>query len=527
MKFSRHLTLDANLLRERFASLQTSRDVAALLEVPYSQLVYLTHRSPAGSRYRLFTLPKRSGGTRTIMAPNFSLKVLQVKLNTVLTAVYKPKPAAHGFVIGRSVVTNAAPHCGRRLVFNVDLENFFPTINFGRVRGMFMAKPYSLPVAVATTFAQICCFENQLPQGAPTSPMVSNMICSRLDTELERLAKKNTCSYTRYADDITFSTYRSKFAEGICSHVDGGVSPGLDLFNIILGNGFAINENKVHLQRWDSHQQVTGVTVNRKPNVRRSYIRQLRAMLYAWKKFGIGGAARAHFHRNTTDNPLMKYDAVAFENIVRGRIAYLGMVRNKDGLYQNYIKQLDRLTSSIDPVLKIGDVSVPTMTKVFVSHSAKDRDLARALVAYLEACLEIPDNSIRCTSVDGYKLDPGVNAHETLRDNLQHCHAVIGLLTEDSLKSGFVFMELGAAWVLKKITFPVLAPRIDFSRVPDPLRATHGIKVDDQAGLATLADVISREVGFPLRNSARRNAALQDFTSKVAALAAAAVPGTP
>src|SRR5690606_8958560 len=128
--------------------------------------------------------------------PTESLKIIQQKLNQVLQLVYKPKLSTHGFVNNRSIVTNADAHIKKkkhRYILNVDIKDFFPSINFGRVRGMFMAPPYNQPEHVATVLAQICCSNNELPQGAPTSPIVSNMICAQMDSQLQQLAKPHRC----------------------------------------------------------------------------------------------------------------------------------------------------------------------------------------------------------------------------------------------------------------------------------------------------------------------------------------------
>ena len=168
--------------------MKDKRDVASLLDVPYSTLFYHLYIFPEDKRYVQFGIPKRSGNTRLISAPVSPLKLVQGKLNQVLQAVYKPKPSSHGYIQGRSILTNARPHAGRRFVLNLDLANFFPSINFGRVRGLFLARPFSLPPEVATVLAQICCYKKQLPQGAPTSPIVSNMIARSLDNALQQLA---------------------------------------------------------------------------------------------------------------------------------------------------------------------------------------------------------------------------------------------------------------------------------------------------------------------------------------------------
>ncbi len=176
-------------IKAKVAALTTRRDVASMLGITDHALRYQLYAKnrPTG-RFTRFEIRKKSGGTRPIIAPVGWLKTMQVRLHRILQCIYEPKPMVHGFTRERCIVTNATPHLERKWVLNIDIENFFPTINFGRVRGMFMAAPYSLPEEVSTVLAGICCFENQLPQGAPTSPIVANMLCARLDAHLSRLA---------------------------------------------------------------------------------------------------------------------------------------------------------------------------------------------------------------------------------------------------------------------------------------------------------------------------------------------------
>ena len=178
--------------------------VAALLDVTYETLVYYLYEL-GDRRYRTFQIAKRRGGTRTIAGPKSGLKAIQRKLAQVLSAIYRPRVSVQGFVPGRSIGTNALLHESSTYILNLDLEDFFPSINFGRVRGLFIAAPYAVPRAVATVMAQICCFQNALPQGAPTSPIIANMISSRMDANLQKLARRHRCLYSRYADDLTFS----------------------------------------------------------------------------------------------------------------------------------------------------------------------------------------------------------------------------------------------------------------------------------------------------------------------------------
>lgn len=336
------MTSTQSTIRQRFLALSSIEDLAGLLEVTEGQLRWHSVRSNPEKRYREFEIPKSSGGDRKILAPSPGLKLLQKKINNVLQAVYQPRGATYGFVRERDVKKNATRHVGNRWVLNIDLENFFPTINFGRVRGMFISKPYELPETVATILAQICCHKNQLPQGAPTSPVLSNMICRRLDNELTSIAKKYSCVYSRYADDITFSSNRPLFPLAIgaaeLKEVGGATVPGDELLAIIKKNGFNVNNVKTRLQRSSSQQTVTGLVVNRKVNVKRSYVRGIRGMLHAWEKYGLKAAQETFetkYYRQGSRAPFMQ--APHLNNFIRGKISYLGFIRGRsDNLYIRY-----------------------------------------------------------------------------------------------------------------------------------------------------------------------------------------------
>lgn len=336
------LTHARDKLAIAFYSLRLPSDIGDLLEVKYSDLLYWLYRLPATQRYATFQIKKRFGSARLIEAPTTSIKILQQKLNQVLQAVYRPKRCVHGFVEGCSVRTNALCHVRRRYVFNVDIKDFFSSINFGRVRGMFIAKPYNLPPKVATVLAQLCCFNGRLPQGAPTSPTVSNMICSKMDSQLQRLSQSYRCTYTRYADDMTFSTSRRFFPTALASVNDlNQVEPGADLLQIISANGFSLHPDKVWLRRRDRRQEVTGVTVNEFPNVTRQFTNQIRAMLHAWETYGIDAAqsdfetVHDHKHRSPWSGQ------PSFKRVVKGKIEYLGMIKGKES--STYLRCLDQL----------------------------------------------------------------------------------------------------------------------------------------------------------------------------------------
>lgn len=353
---------------EAFYSLNSPRDLSQLLNIRYPRLIYHLYKVPDDDKYTIFNIPKRSGGVREIQAPISAIKIIQKKLNEVLLNVYKVKPSVFSYVRNRSIVDNALKHRRKRYVFNVDLEDFFPSINFGRVRGLFIGPPYNLPESVATVFAQICCFNNQLPQGAPTSSIVSNMICAKMDSELQDLAMNNRCYYTRYSDDITFSTSLPDFPTsiGISITLTDSV-PGDDLDRVISENGFKINKNKVRLQLWFRRQQVTGLTVNEFPNVRRTYVRQIRAMLHAWRKHGLINAEQVYFSEYDKKYRNPNLELPSFRQIVKGKIDFLGMVRGKQNeIYQKFLQKYKSLESRDKgiPSLNIYDISEISMPRV-------------------------------------------------------------------------------------------------------------------------------------------------------------------
>jgi RNA-directed DNA polymerase len=364
------LSQAAEQLTEQFFALRTPRDVARLLHVDYSRLVYHLYKVPTDRRYVTFQVPKRSGGSRRISAPATALKIIQQKLNQVLQCVYQPKASVHGFVRGRSILTNASKHTRKNYVLNIDLIDFFPSINFGRVRGMFMAVPYELHADVATVLAQICCFDNELPQGAPTSPIVSNMICARMDSQLQRLAREHRCHYTRYADDMTFSTRVLSFPSALASiDANGRVHVGHELSEAVHSNGFSINPKKVRLRTKYRRQQVTGLTVNKKANVDRRYVRRVRAMLHAWEKYGLEAAEHEFLTRHDVKHRNPEQDPPSFASVVRGRIEFLGMVRGRDDvIYQRFMGRFWALApglpaapiDEVDAALRVhGDLAEP------------------------------------------------------------------------------------------------------------------------------------------------------------------------
>jgi RNA-directed DNA polymerase len=366
------LTESDEVLKKTFLSLKNPADVASLLDVDYKILKYYLYILPPHKRYSVFKISKRNGAFRQISSPNRSLKIIQSKLYQVLQATYKPKSPAHGFVIGKSIVTNAEKHVKQRHVLNIDLKDFFPSINYGRIRGMFMAKPYNIPEKVATVLSQICSHDNQLPQGASTSPIISNMICAKLDSELISLARNNGCIYTRYADDITISTDKFRFplslAEISTSDDDCFVRLSKELQDIIVNNGFNINSSKVQLQTNNRRQLVTGLVVNSKTNVSRKYINQVRSMVHALEKYGKTAAENEFKLKYDKKYRPKGNESLAFVNVLRSKIEFIGMVKGKEN--STYIYYRNKLAKQIPEQLSELDFYSPVDNTVNSKESA-------------------------------------------------------------------------------------------------------------------------------------------------------------
>lgn len=274
---------------EKLKSAENRKDLAKLLGFKPSALTSIVYKTPLPKKYTTFDIPKKSGGVRTIKAPNPKLKKLQTHLAhllyTCLAEIEEGRdvtPVAYGFRKEGTISANAKNHKRRRYVLNLDLEDFFPTFNFGRVRGFFLKdKAFELQKEVATTIAQIACDGVALPQGSPCSPVISELIGQILDLRLLRFAKKHGVRYSRYADDITFSTNQKGFPPALAQQDPSNLSKwtlGDELVKKIEGAGFKINVGKTRMHCRGSRQMVTGLVVNEKANIRSEYYRKARAM---------------------------------------------------------------------------------------------------------------------------------------------------------------------------------------------------------------------------------------------------------
>ncbi len=273
--------------------------------------------------YRKFHIPKKSGGERVITAPDGELKDILTTMAFIFSELYVPTKNAMAFTRGRSVADNARAHVGHHYVLNLDLKDFFTTISALDVeRGL---NKIGISPLVSRDLASICTYpvyENQrihnvLPQGSPASPVLSNICAMTLDRRLEGLARRFHLTYTRYADDMTFSSNHNVY------HDRGDFMSELN--RIISECGFTVNLSKTRLQKRGSRQEVTGLNVGERVNVSRHYVKTLRVMIH---------------HIAINDQPT-KHDV----NVAKGKLNYLRMVKGKHD--STYITLLVKLKQAV------------------------------------------------------------------------------------------------------------------------------------------------------------------------------------
>ena len=448
----------------------------------------------SSNKYKSFSIKKKNGAERIIHAPNNGLKSLQKTISFILQCVFEPHKAAYGFVPNKSIVDNARIHSGERYVYNIDLKDFFPSIDQARVWKCLQLPPFNLnkefsenldkaPInlsvkvynsinnrkklnnisilkyegsdlpagkfkidlkeegilifkvykkiegkdsgkivllkkesqldlikktainiiekdeseseldldyiidyicsqliksffqkgkitinreKIASIIASVCCFEmevdrfdkekndwkreikNVLPQGAPTSPVLTNVICSKLDRRLSGIAKRFGLNYTRYADDITFSSSHNVYQEG-GEFLD-------ELKRVINDQGFTIKESKTRLQKEGYRQEVTGLLVGEKVNVQKRYIKQIRMWLYYWETYGLQKSQEIFNNQYTKDKGHIKNHVPNLSIVLKGKLDFLKMVVGDNSpVYLKFIKRFNKLTNKINVTQERGE----------------------------------------------------------------------------------------------------------------------------------------------------------------------------
>ena len=327
---------------ERYAvnllCLKRPADLCAYLKIDFQTLQELINQPV----YHHYLIPKKSGGNRQIDAPNQSLKKVQKQLNRSLQGIYlcyKPN-SVHGFVIhpiserrAANIVENAFPHVGKKYVLNLDLENFFPSIKAKRIKDLFNDWMFLFNENMVNVLTLLTTINGHLPQGAPTSPVLSNMVCFQLDNQLKNWSEQHQITYTRYADDLTFSSDNPIDAKLI-----------LDIRSIVIQNDFSVNEKKLRIRAKNRKQTVTGLIVNDKVNVDRKLMKKVRAMLHHFKMNGINSATQKHFDLNRLAS---MNECQSFVDKLNGNIGFIGQVRGlEDKIFLKFKEQLSGINQN-------------------------------------------------------------------------------------------------------------------------------------------------------------------------------------
>jgi hypothetical protein len=333
-------------------------------------IVKYGHFKNDSKNYHSFSITKKSGKERFIDAPKKDLKLIQRKINILLQNIYQVNKHAYGFIPGKSIFNNANIHCGSNYVYNIDLKDFFFSIRSNRIEGRLKHPPFDLNSGekplIAKYIANICTKNIEykiddndtllnkrvLPQGSPASPVLSNIICQGLDFYLGRIAHKFGVKYSRYADDITFSSMHNVYQKNSPFHKE--------VLNTINNQGFIVNPNKVRLQKRGHRQEVTGLLVNIKPNVQKRYIKQIRHWLYFWEKYGYVKAYGLFYHNYKGDKGNVKLGTPNFENVLQGKLNFLKMIKGENNttykkLFERFIKLQGNMPKTTSKISKLSD----------------------------------------------------------------------------------------------------------------------------------------------------------------------------
>lgn len=307
-------------------TIQSKEDLLKLIKVEKKEITYLLYKLGIDNCYSKFEIPKKNGKARVIYAPNKKLKYIQrgIAYNLCLymrnSGNISKDNISHGFNKGLSFITNADVHKNRKYILNYDLRDFFDQFNYGRVLGFFEKnRDFQYPRELAVLMSQLVCYKGKLPQGAPTSPVISNLIFNIVDLRILKLARKYKLNYTRYADDLTFSTNDKKI-------VDRYDKFTIELTNLITKSGFFINDKKTSFYYYSSNQEVTGLTVNKKVRVNRTYYVKTRAMANNQYKNG------RFYLQDGTEGTISQLE---------GRFAFINQVEKYNNIHDSVTKKHD------------------------------------------------------------------------------------------------------------------------------------------------------------------------------------------
>lgn len=290
-------------------------------------------------RYKVFEIPKKNGKKRIICSPDNYLLRVQTLINILFQILFSDYAhySCNGFINGRNIKRNADPHVNKRFVLNIDIKDFFPSIKFRRIKTVLGLNPFNLnedKERLAFIISNLATYKGALPQGAPTSPIISNIVTQKLDRKIHQTCKALRVKYSRYADDLTFSSNRDILDNDFISKIS----------EIITSENFEINDKKTRLRSSMNRQEVTGLIVNRKVNINREYLQTVRAMINNWDKRGLDYATITYQKHCQTN-----YKNVDFKKMLRGRINFIGEIKGKDSYtYHKLITKFEYLFYRLD-----------------------------------------------------------------------------------------------------------------------------------------------------------------------------------
>lgn len=375
-------------IKDQFTLIETKEDFVELLSkaknilygkeckpIKLKSLSYYADPRITKKRYNSFSIKKKSGADRTIHAPVRGLKSILRSLNFVLQCIYVPHDAATAFVMSRSIVDNAQKHINNNYVYNIDLKDFFYSFDRNRVKLGLMSEPFNLKGKKENLAFLISCLCTHpieingdlmtvLPQGSPTSPTLTNILCNNLDRRLTGLAKRFGLTYSRYADDITFSSPHNVYKN------DDFLN---ELNRIIeIDQNLTINPDKTRLQKSQNRQEATGLIVNKKVNVNKIFVKQLRMWLYYWDKYGYNHAEEIFQRDYYAEKGHIKKQKGNLNNVVSGKLEFLKMVKSSDdSTYLKLSKKFNKLSIQ-NPTSQKASVNLENVVNTILNKSIDD-----------------------------------------------------------------------------------------------------------------------------------------------------------
>ncbi|WP_049487827.1 reverse transcriptase domain-containing protein [Streptococcus parasanguinis] len=264
--------------------------------------------------YTCRLIDKRNGGKRELLIPSFNLKIIQTWILNNILYTQSVSSSATGFIKGKSIVDNAEPHIGHKYIFKTDILNFFPSIKLRNIFLLFFYFGYT--VEVSYILASLCTYEGYLPQGAPTSPYLSNLILRDFDIKLQNICSSLNYTYTRYADDITISS-DTKITKFYIEYLLDTISQLLNSITYFL----KLNLDKTKVLHPGQRKIITGVLVNKRLNVPKELLSEIRLEIYCLQKYGASNRLKAYNLKNNTDLNIASYRQKLY-----GKICFVNMI---------------------------------------------------------------------------------------------------------------------------------------------------------------------------------------------------------